>query len=146
MGLAIAEQITGPYVQLPFPVTNNEKRVEDGYAFMMDREFCLLTTDNHGLIKEGGGILWKSKDGIRFTEKEAGFYPVEQYLGKDKLMNRKRHYGAGVPGVSGNPTKFERPQVLILEGEPRYLYVGTGDNLFGGESTENYVLRYKTLK
>ena len=29
MGLAIAEQVTGPYVQLPFPVTNNEKRVED---------------------------------------------------------------------------------------------------------------------
>ena len=136
MGLAVAEQVTGPYIQLPFPVTNNEKRVEDGYAFMLDGEFCMLTTDNHGLIQEGGGVLWKSVDGIQFTQMEAGFFTVDRYLGKEKLRNHTRHYGAG-------PIKFERPQLLIMEGAPRYLYAPSGCNLFGGECTENYVLKYK---
>jgi len=136
MGLAVAEQITGPYVQLPFPVTNNKKRVEDGYAFMLDGEFCMLTTDNHGLIQKGGGILWKSADGIQFTDMEAGFFTVDRYLDKEKLRNHTRHYGAG-------PIKFERPQLLIMEGVPRYLYVPSGCNLFGGDCTENYVLKYK---
>ena len=39
------------------PVTYNEQSVEDGYAFLYQGKFCLLTTDNHGMVKKGGGIL-----------------------------------------------------------------------------------------
>jgi hypothetical protein len=68
MGLAVAEQLEGPYVQLPFPVTANEQRIEDGYAFMYEGRFALLTTDNHGIIEAGGGLLWTSGDGIHFND------------------------------------------------------------------------------
>jgi hypothetical protein len=61
MGLAIAENFKGPYVQVPFPVTQNNKAIEDGYAFMLDGEFCLLITDNHGLIEKGGGYFGNEK-------------------------------------------------------------------------------------
>jgi len=135
MGVSVAQDIEGPYVQLPFPVTTNNQSVEDGYAFVYEGKICLLTTDNHGLIEKGGGILWKSDDGIHFDKNEQGFYPAIKYLGKDKLKNAKKHYG-------GDIIKFERPQVLILDGKPAYMYAPSGYHFFGGESTVSYVLKF----
>lgn len=135
MGLAIAEKLEGPYVQLPFPVTQNDLTVEDGYAMMLNGKFCLLTTDNHGLIEKGGGILWKSGDGIHFNEYEQGFYPAEKYLGKEKLKNAVNHY-------AGNIIKFERPQVLLIDGKPAYMYVPSGYHFFGGNSPASYIMKY----
>ena len=136
MGLAIARQIEGPYVQLPFPVTSNNQAIEDGYAFLYRGKVCLLTTDNHGLIVKGGGLLWKSDDGIRFDEVEQGFYPVVKYLGRDKLKKASKHYG-------GDIIKFERPQVLLINGEPAYMYAPSGYHFFGKESTASYILKFK---
>ncbi len=34
MGLAVAENLEGPYVQMPSPVTVNDRNIEDGYAFL----------------------------------------------------------------------------------------------------------------
>lgn len=135
MGLAIAENFEGPYVQMPYPVTYNEQSVEDGYAFMYEDQFCLLTTDNHGMIKKGGGILWRSDDGIRFTDAEAGFHRISDYLDADKLINKKKHYG-------GDIVKLERPQVLLIDGKPAYLYATGGWNIYGGNGTVCYVLKY----
>ncbi|MBD3628465.1 sialate O-acetylesterase [Cyclobacterium sp.] len=136
MGMAVSENLTGPYVQMPFPVTNNDQAIEDGYAFMMDNLFCLLTTDNHGLIEKGGGILWQSKDGIKFEKRAQGFYPVEAYLGSEKLANAINHY-------AGDIIKFERPQLLMKEGKPCYLYVASGYNWFGGEAPVSYIFKYR---
>ena len=135
MGVAIAENPEGPYVQLPFPVTRNNQAVEDGYAFVMDGKICLLTTDNHGLIENGGGILWKSEDGIHFTEKEQGYFPFSKYIPKENRKKAKQHYGSMI--------KLERPQVLMLDGRPAYLYAPSGYNIYGGESTISYVLKRK---
>ena len=136
MGLAIADNLEGPYIQLPSPVTKNDQAVEDGYAFFYEGKICLLTTDNHGLIEKGGGILWKSQDGIQFEEKEQGFYPVIKYLGKNKLKNAKNHY-------AGNIKKFERPQLLLINGKPEWLYVTSGYHFFGGKSPVNYVMNWE---
>ena len=136
MGLAVAEQLEGPYVQMPFPVTRNDQAIEDGYAFMYNNKFCLLTTDNHGLIEKGGGILWKSDDGIHFNDKEQGFYIAEKYLGAEKLKNAVNYY-------AGNIIKFERPQLLLIHGRPAYLYAASGYNFFGGSSPVSYVLKFK---
>lgn len=135
MGVAIAQQIEGTYVQLPFSVTTNNQAVEDGYAFIYNGKICMLTTDNHGLIEKGGGILWSSDDGIHFDEKEQGFYPALKYLGKKKLRNARKHYG-------GNIIKFERPQVLVIDDKPAYMYAPSGYHFFGGESTVSYVLKF----
>jgi len=135
MGLAVAENIEGPYTQLPYPVTYNNKSVEDGYAFMYKNKFCLLTTDNHGMIEKGGGILWSSDDGIRFTEAEQGFYPVVKYLDSSKLINRVKHYG-------GDIVKFERPQVLLINDKPAYMYAPSGFHFFGKDATASYVMKY----
>lgn len=135
MGVAIAQNPEGPYVQLPFPVTRNNQAVEDGYAFVLDGKICLLTTDNHGLIEEGGGVLWKSEDGSHFTEKEQGYFPFSKYIPKENAKIAKRIYGPMI--------KLERPQILMINGKPTYLYAPSGFNIYGGESTISYVLKRK---
>jgi hypothetical protein len=87
------------------------------------------------LIEKGGGILWKSDDGILFKKREQGFYPAVKYLGKDKLKNASKHYG-------GKIIKFERPQILMINHKPAYMYAPSGYHFFGGESTVSYVLKF----
>ncbi|MEN8123190.1 MAG: glycoside hydrolase family protein, partial [Bacteroidota bacterium] len=77
MGVAVSEKLEGPYVQMPFPVTVNDRIIEDGYAFMYNDKFALLTTDNHGVIEKGGGILWLSDDGIKFNSYIKGFHRID---------------------------------------------------------------------
>ncbi len=136
MGLARSREIEGPYEQLPQSVTANEHTIEDGYAFIYKDKICLLTTDNHGILEMGGGLLWESNDGLHFNLADQGFYPVEKYLGAKMLHKAKRHYG-------GKIIKFERPQVLMINEEPAYLYVTSGYHFFGKESTASYVMRSK---
>ncbi len=138
MGLAFAENLEGPYVQLPFPVTSNDRSIEDGYAFMYQEKFALLTTDNHGMIESGGGILWTSEDGINFNAFEKGFHRINQYTETD-MKQVAVHYG------SKNQTyaKFERPQVLLKNGIPDYMYLPSGTNIYGGNCTVSYILKFK---
>jgi len=136
MGLATAEKIEGPYVQLPDPITGNDQSIEDGYAFAMDEKVYLLTTDNHGILKRGGGLLWESEDGVRFENRPAlGFGLLKDYIAPGKRSGAKTHYGAG--------GKFERPQVLMIGKEPAYLYLASGTNIEGRSGTISYVLRVK---
>ncbi|WP_165770007.1 glycoside hydrolase family protein [Flagellimonas pacifica] len=138
MGLAIAENLEGPYVQMPFPVTANDRNIEDGYAFMYNDKFALLTTDNHGMITSGGGILWTSNDGIHFDRYEKGFHRINQYVDFN-MKDVTVHYGA-----KNRPyAKFERPQILLKNGKPWYLYVPSGQNIYGGAFTVSYVLKFK---
>lgn len=136
MGVALAEKITGPYVQFPAPVTANERRIEDGYAFMYQNQVCMLTTDNDGILKKGGGLLWKSEDGIHFNSYEAGFKLIDEYITDTSVLKPKWFYG------SKDRMKFERPQVLMLNGKPSWLYVASGCNIYGGDSTVSYVLKF----
>ncbi|MEX0273647.1 MAG: endonuclease/exonuclease/phosphatase family protein [Flavobacteriaceae bacterium] len=139
MGLAVAENLEGPYVQMPFPVTANDRNIEDGYAFMYEGDFALLTTDNHGMIEQGGGILWTSSDGIHFKTYEKGFHHIDDYVDFN-VSDVTVHYG---PSIESRPySKFERPQVLLKDGKPWYLYVPSGRNIYGGPHTVNYVLKY----
>ena len=126
------------------PLCQNMKAKKEIHASIyIYRHIALTSTTKYSplhqrmliLLMIGKCILWKSGDGIHFDRKEQGFYPVEKYLGKEKLKNAVNHY-------AGNIIKFERPQLLLIDGEPAYLYATSGFNFFGGESTASYVLKY----
>ncbi|MBD0832929.1 glycoside hydrolase family protein [Aestuariibaculum sediminum] len=138
MGLAIAENLSGPYIQMPFPVTANNQSIEDGYAFVYNNQFCLLTTDNHGIIESGGGILWKSDDGIHFNDYEKGFHRINQYTNIN-MKDVAVHYGP----KNRTYAKFERPQILFQNNQPAYVYMPSGTNIFGGDCTVSYILKFK---
>ena len=111
MGLAVAENLEGSYVQLPFPV---------------------------GIIESGGGILWTSDDGIHFNTCEKGFHRINDYTEVD-MEKVAVHYGP----KNRDYVKFERPQILLKDGVPQYLYAPSGMNIYGGDCTVSYVLKYK---
>lgn len=136
MGLAIAERLEGPYVHQPGPVTANKYGIEDGYAFLMDGKIRLLTTDNHGILKRGGGLLWTSGDGLKFDPDPApGFGLLREHIPAGRITDFRRYYGPG--------DKFERPQILLIGGEPAYLFAPAGSNIGGGDGTVSHVLRIR---
>jgi len=136
--LAISRNLEGPYLQRKTPVTQNSVAIEDGYAFLRNGEVTLLTTDNHGIIQHGGGMLWTSADGYTFDTYEQGFKHINEYTDVD-MDQVKVHYGP----QSRKYAKFERPQMLIIDGSPAYLYLPSGTNIYGGDCTISYILKVK---
>ena len=57
----------------------------------------------------------------------------------DRYLNTKKIPKANV--FRGK--KFERPQVLVQDGHPTYLYVAAGANVNGGKGTHSSVFRIK---
>ncbi len=134
MGLAIADNIEGPYKQLEDPITKNEQIIEDGYAFEYNNKVYLVTTDNHGMIEFGGGLIWGSEDGINFGEPKQAFTVLKNYLGGEVPQEAYR-----TKGEAGD--KFERPQILMIDGKPNYIYMPSGTNVSGGKGSAGYVLK-----
>ncbi len=134
MGLAIAGRLEGPYVIQEKPVTANKMTIEDGYAFIgKDKLVHLITTDNHGIVERGGGLLWTSKDGFQFGAPKQAYHRLDAYIQKSDYPNARRIYGPGI-------WKLERPQFLIEGGVPRYLYAPSGISFDGDPATESHVL------
>lgn len=135
MGVAVADRLEGPYAIQEQPITANDRTIEDGTAFRWGDRICLVTTDNHGMIERGGGLLWVSEDGIHFeAEPRHAFHPLRSYL------------DGGVPEgarmIYGRETKFERPQMLTVEDRPAYLYLPSGTSLDGDEGTDVHLLKW----
>ncbi|MCB9219221.1 MAG: hypothetical protein H6610_07165 [Ignavibacteriales bacterium] len=137
MGLAISEKLEGPYIIQKNRIMSNDRIIEDGFAFYYKGKICLLTTDNHGMIEEGGGILWYSEDGMNFNRYEKGFHRLSDYVDVD-FDKVKVHYGPH----NLNYAKIERPQILIVDEKPKYLYGASGINIYGGDCTVNYVFKF----
>lgn len=138
MGVAVADKLEGPYIHQPDRLSSNDRRTEDGYAFVMDGKFYLLTTDNHGVNVRGGGLLWKSDDGITFNDMpEIGYQSPKTLWSNVERKSVRSYYGPGT---------FQRPQVLLQNGRPTHLYVACGTNIVGGNGSLSYVLRCNSKK
>ncbi|WP_283433937.1 glycoside hydrolase family protein [Neorhodopirellula lusitana] len=137
MGLAIADHLEGPYVIQKDPVTDNQASVEDGYVFLgSDQRVHFITTDNHGILQKGGGLHWVSDDGLKFRSPTQAYYPLDHYIKKADYPNAKTIYGPGI-------WKCERPQILVENGEPKWLYAPSGISLDGDPATESHVFEIK---
>jgi arylsulfatase A-like enzyme/lysophospholipase L1-like esterase len=136
-GLAVADQLTGPYRMLDEPITGDGVFIEDASAFLWEQKVCLLTTDNHGRVTglRGGGALWVSDDGIHFKPEwtQLGFALIPRYYAAYNPLAVKKIYGSD--------PKFERPKVLCLNGRPAWLYAPSGWNITGGQRTVDHVLK-----
>lgn len=137
MGVAVAERLEGPYEIHDSPITANDRTIEDGTAFLWGEKICLVTTDNHGIIERGGGLLWVSEDGLRFREEPLhAFHPLRSYLKDGVSKGARMHYG--------RETKFERPQMLTTNGEPFCMFLPSGTSLDGDSGTDVHLLRPKS--
>ena len=136
-GLAVADELTGPYRLRDEPLTTDGVTIEDAAVFHWDGKICLLTTDNHGNVTgvRGGGALWVSNDGITFKPEwtQLGFGTIPRYYPD---YDPKR-----VARIYGYDPSFQRPKVLCIEDRPAWLYAGCGWNVTGGKRTVSHVLR-----
>jgi hypothetical protein len=136
MGLAIAKTLEGPFHIQPETVTTNDRSIEDGYAFHWRRNVCFMTTDNHGILESGGGLLWTSRDGKKFNNPLLGYHHFSNhYFPNGVPKTVKAHYTRQV--------KCERPQILLINGEPAYLYAPSGTAIDGSDGTNCYLFRRK---
>jgi len=139
-GVAIADKLEGPYVATDTPATNNKELIEDGTAFIWNGKVCLLTTDNHGNVLRGGGAFWQSEDGLKFGSPTLGYYHFDKYVSQ-------QHYPR-THGVKGRPlksySKIVRPQILIEDGRPAWLYAPSGACEKGRAYSDCHVFRIMT--
>jgi glycerophosphoryl diester phosphodiesterase len=137
-GLAIADRLEGPYRMTEKPLTVAGVTLEDASVFTWDNKVCLLTTDNHGHMTgiSGGGTLWVSDDGGHSLSTElvqVGYDHLSAYYPDYDPAKGRRVYG--------NRPKMERPKVLMIDGQPAYLYGPSGWTIHGGDRTVAYVLK-----
>lgn len=136
-GVAVSDSLEGPYRYHTKPVTPGNMTLEDAYAFSMNDTVYMLSRD-FGASKgsTGGGLLWKSKDGLAFNGKDTtrAYEDLAHYVGIESLKTAKAYRGK----IHGH---LERAQVLAIDGQPAYLYLATGVNTTPGYGSRSHVFR-----
>ena len=111
MGLAVANDPKGPYEKYDQnPVVNFSemgKQVEDAYVFYYaeKQKFYMIMRDM-GVIHPHVGLLLESEDGLNWSDPQLGYsFNTDYLINEDKIV------------------RFERPQVLMKDGKPSYLFL-----------------------
>ena len=136
-GVAVSDNLEGPYKIHPKRVTSPKMQLEDSYAFTMNDSVYMLSRDFVGTLgNSGGGLLWKSADGYYFPEENAkrAYEDLEHYVGKEFLKDATAYRGK-------KPGHLERAQILSVDGKPAYLYLATGVQVKSGFGSSSHVFR-----
>lgn len=131
ISVAIADKIDGPYVDSPenplISYKEDDRDIEDPYAFFYNDTYYMIVEDRMDVAsllggtatpkpKKGGnrpGLLYKSKDGIKWDRPELSYNTDAHYF--DKELSRT-----------------ERPHILWKDGKPEYLFLANhGSNEAG---------------
>jgi hypothetical protein len=140
LGSALSESIQGPYKRLSQePIFNfdtsetNENDVEDPFVWWNKDHYELIMKDRFGHIcgERGGGLHAFSSDGVTW-----------------KLADNPLAYSKNILWDNGktiHQNHFERPFLLIEDGEPTHLFAatGTGPKEWSFDKTWNMVIPLK---
>jgi len=110
----MSKNIEGPYVKYDqnplLDYSMFDLDIEDPYVFMEDGKFIMLIRDRLGVIDDRMGLYYESEDGLNWQIPEVAYQQSPSYFG-------------------GEVNRFERPQILMKNGKPEYLYMA----LMGGK-------------
>ncbi|CAN0375594.1 unnamed protein product, partial [Ectocarpus sp. 4 AP-2014] len=123
-GVALSDDLEGPYTCHPTRVTAEGLQLEDAYAFSYNNKVYMLSRDFKGAMgSEGGGLVWESEDGFYFSKNKTkrAFDGLDAYVYEQALMEPSIYRG-------NKEGHLERPQLLFENGTPTYMYVATGIN------------------
>lgn len=122
ISVAIADKLEGQYVDSPknplISYKEIERDIEDPYAFFYQDNYYLIVEDRMDIAgalsgnptanpKKGGnrpGLIYKSKDGIKWERPELSYNTDTHYFGKEL-------------------SRSERPHILWKDGKPEYLFL-----------------------
>ncbi len=115
-GLAIAENVLGHYKRysgnpvVDFSALGDNKQVEDAYVYQENGLFKMLMRDM-GYFDHEVGLIFTSVDGIHWGEPKIAWFGADAYLHEPPAPQHLKRYG-----------RFERPQLLMKNGKPAYLF------------------------
>lgn len=136
-GVAIADNVEGPYIHQKERITPEMMPLEDAYAFTMNDSVFFFSRD-FGARKgnSGGGLLWQSADGIDFPidKVERAYEDLSHYLGEEALEHAYVYRGK-------KHGHLERVQVLSIDGKPAYVYFAVGLNVKEGYGSGSHVFK-----
>jgi beta-xylosidase len=118
-GLATARKLEGPYVRHPrnplidFSGRGENRQCEDAFVWREDGRFKIIVRDM-GVFNHEVGLIMESADGIAWPEPKIAYQHASAYLDLPPAPKNLTRYG-----------RFERPQLLLREGRPAYLFVTT---------------------
>jgi len=136
-GVAVADDLEGPYIIQSKKVTPPKMQLEDAYAFTMKDSVYLMSRDFVGSLgNSGGGLLWRSKEGFYFDSKKTkrAYEDLAHYLGKEQLVEATAYRGK-------KDGHLERAQILTINNKPAYLYLATGVQVKSGFGSSSHVFK-----
>lgn len=128
-GLAIADALQGPYVKyednpvIDYSHRGNNIQAEDGFVWPEDGKFRMLLRDM-GIYNHQYGLYIESEDGIQWSEPKIAYYNTDHYFSQPEAPSHLSKYG-----------RFERPQLLMQEGRPAYLFLASQGGRYMTSST-----------
>jgi hypothetical protein len=115
-GLAIADQLTGPYAKyegnpvIDFSGEGANQQLEDAYVWFEDGKFKLIARDM-GFFDHYVGLIFESENGLNWSLPKIAYAGAKNYVDEPPAPKHLRRYG-----------RFERPQLLMKEKKPEYLF------------------------
>jgi hypothetical protein len=108
--------LEGPYIKyngnsvIDYSGLGDNRQLEDAYVFIEGGKFKIIARDM-GIFGHNIGLYLESEDGIKWSQPKNAYYPVDKYIKQPSPPRHLRKYG-----------RFERPQILVRNGKPAYLF------------------------
>lgn len=115
-GLAIAENLEGPYKKyegnpvIDFSAKGGNKQFEDAFIWREKGKFKIIARDM-GIFNHEDGLIMESRNGLKWKDPQIAYYAAPQYITQPPPPSYLKKYG-----------RFERPQLLLQNDEPTYLF------------------------
>ena len=115
-GLAIAESVEGPYVKyesnpvIDYSNRGDNTQFEDAFVWLEDGTFKMLARDM-GVFNHEVGLYLESADGKSWSQPKIAYLPLSEYVQEPPAPPHLHRYG-----------RLERPQLLMQNGKPAYLF------------------------
>jgi hypothetical protein len=115
-GVAFADAVTGPYRRydknpiVDFSVYGDNRQVEDAYVWYEDQKYKMLMRDM-GFFDHYVGLYFESSDGLAWGKPRIGWFGADAYIDQPPAPRHLTRYG-----------RFERPQLLMKDNRPQYLF------------------------
>ncbi len=113
-GIAESDSLTGPYVKnennpvIDYSVYGETIQTEDGYIWHQDGKYHMVMRDM-GVFNHEYGLYINSVDGITWSEPQVSYLDAPSYFDEN------------LPNIS-RQGRFERPQLLLKDGVPEYIF------------------------
>jgi len=115
-GLAIADQLEGPYIKykgnpvIDFSSRGGNKQFEDAFIWSEKGKFKIIARDM-GLFNHEDGLIMESSDGLKWKDPQIAYYDAKHYITQPPPAPYLKKYG-----------RFERPQLLFQKNKATYLF------------------------